>query len=80
MQQEIPTRRDLLERLESKIRESRRALVDAAATAGLQADQEVAYQRLIVAVDELLSRIRTALANIPEADPQSSDRGKGSQT
>jgi len=80
MQQEIPTRRDLLERLEAKIRESRRALVDAAATAGLQADQEAAYQRLLVAVDELLSRIRTALANIPETDPQSSTRGKGSES
>ncbi len=78
MQQEIPTRRDLLERLEAKIRASRRALVDAAATAGLQADQEAAYQRLLVAVDELLSRIRTALAKIPETDPQSSTRSKGS--
>ncbi len=80
MQQEIPTRRDLLERLEAKIRESRRVLVDAAATAGLQADQEAAYQRLLVAVDELLSRIRTALANIPETDPQSSTRGRGGQS
>lgn len=76
MQQELPTRRDLLERLESKITETRCALIDAAAAAGLQPDQEAVYRRLLAAVDELLSRIRTALANTP-ADSMTSRHGSG---
>ncbi len=63
MGRDLPSSHELLVRLEAKISETRRALVEAAAAAGLQADQEAAYQRLIVALDELLSRIRAALVS-----------------
>ncbi len=63
MGRDLPTSHELLAQLEAKISEARRALVEAAAAAGLQADQEAVYQRLIAALDELLSRIRAALVN-----------------
>lgn len=81
VERDLPSSHELLARLEAKISETRRALVEAAAAAGLQADQEAAYQRLIVALDELLSRIRAAIANespppLGPAPPRGQGRGQ----
>lgn len=79
MGRDIPSSHELWTRLEAKISEARRALVEAAAAAGLQADQEAAYQRLIAALDELLSRIHAALTAERSPPPQGSapPRGQG---
>ncbi len=77
MGRDLPTSHELLARLEAKISEARHALVEAAAAAGLQADQEAAYQRLIAALDELLSRIRAALATEQSPPPQGPARPRG---
>jgi len=64
-----PSSRDLWVRLEAKISEARRALVETAAATALRGDQEAAYQRLVAALDELLVRIRTTIPNEPAPLP-----------
>ncbi len=69
MEHEIPSGHELRVRLEAKIMEARRAVMDAAAAGGMREDQQAAYKRLLSTLDELLSRVRVGLADDQATDP-----------
>ncbi len=81
MEHEIPSGHELRERLEAKIMEARRAVMDAAAAGGLREDQQAAYKRLLGTLDELLSRVRVGLADDQATNPPGSaaprEQGRG---
>ncbi len=72
----VPSKKELRVRIEAKIEEARRTLMEAANAVGLHSDQEAEYRRILRALDELHHRVQTAFADADHTAPAAGGAGR----